>query len=293
MNLNDAMKNKPWSLTTENYASLRELLRIANDTCENGHEMFVHHPDFYPELRPHEYVPLVESVSTYLRSEGVNVNDGVGYLGKTELRDVMHFHMKSSRQLVQMLSEVIERRDYGGEPSSPASASPGPAHEAQPPSPVWSQDDVSSWVSGALERKHALDQEGEAEAEAKIINDFLEEVAAAQRQAGKPETPPESIHRYRRLRWRTPAALMEGDTRFAKKNDRVFVCDSCEHIVWPSSHARGTQYSRVECEVAGSWSDTSWNDIPGSLQRRAWELKLIDATWTCHQLCRAPMTGCN
>ena len=48
MNLNDAMKNKPWSLTPENLKSLEDMLPIARERCALGHEMFVNHPDFYP-----------------------------------------------------------------------------------------------------------------------------------------------------------------------------------------------------------------------------------------------------
>ena len=64
-------------------------------------------------------------------------------------------------------------------------------------------------------------------------------------------------------------------------------------MVWHSSQSGETQYTRYQCEFAGSWNDSSWVDIPGTLQHRAWELQLIDATWTCHQVCRAEMTGVN
>ena len=87
--------------------------------------------------------------------------------------------------------------------------------------------------------------------------------------------------------------MLEGDNRFGKKNERVFICDSCHNMVWHSSETQGTQYTRYQCEFAGSWNDSSWIDIPGTLQHRAWELQLIDATWTCHQVCKAEMTGVN
>ncbi len=87
MNLNDAMKNKPWSLTAENLRSLEDMLPIAREQRALGHEMFVNHAGFFPDLRPSDYAPLVRQVSELVRQYGVRANDGQGLLGRIRLRD--------------------------------------------------------------------------------------------------------------------------------------------------------------------------------------------------------------
>ena len=104
---------------------------------------------------------------------------------------------------------------------------------------------------------------------------------------------PWSIHPTKRYRCRGPGFLSEGDNRFGKKKERVFMCDGCGNMVTHSSQSGGTRYTRYQCEFAGSWRDSSWVDLPGPMQYHAWELQLIDATRTCTQECQAAMTGVN
>ena len=46
-------------------------------------------------------------------------------------------------------------------------------------------------------------------------------------------------------------------------------------------------------DFAGSYSKQDWKDIPGDLQWEAWNLRLIDATWHCADICGADVTGAN
>ena len=46
-------------------------------------------------------------------------------------------------------------------------------------------------------------------------------------------------------------------------------------------------------DFAGSYSKKDWKDIPGDLQWEAWNLRLIDATWHCADICGADVTGAN
>ena len=92
---------------------------------------------------------------------------------------------------------------------------------------------------------------------------------------------------------RTPPMLREDDNRFDRKRDRLIVCDGCGSAVRQSSKQRKTTYERSTCEIAGSFRDATRKEIPGALRRRAWEEKIIDATWLCHERCKAPMTAGN
>jgi hypothetical protein len=41
----------------------------------------------------------------------------------------------------------------------------------------------------------------------------------------------------------------------------------------------------------GSYSDSSWKDLPGEFRQEAWQLGLIDASWFCHVVCGNKPTG--
>ena len=92
------------------------------------------------------------------------------------------------------------------------------------------------------------------------------------------------------LRYRTPMFII--DQRFAiRKPDKVFICDNCQLPVPYSSVKRKTG-SRACFDFAGSYLDHSWaHTIPGEYVAEAWEQGLIDCTWHCHLVCRAPVTG--
>ena len=92
---------------------------------------------------------------------------------------------------------------------------------------------------------------------------------------------------------RIPETLCERDRRFDSKAKRVFVCDGCGTTVRFSSQRRGTTYSRVDCDFAGSFKDNTWAGIPNSLRERAWQERIIDASWYCHQFCGFRLTGKN
>ena len=82
------------------------------------------------------------------------------------------------------------------------------------------------------------------------------------------------------------------DQRFAIRiPDKVFICDNCQLPVPYSSVKRKTG-SRACFDFAGSYLDHSWaHTIPGEYVAEAWEQGLIDCTWHCHLVCRAPVTG--
>ena len=92
---------------------------------------------------------------------------------------------------------------------------------------------------------------------------------------------------------RVPHSLPAGDSRFAVKQQRVFICDHCGAEVRFSSKDHNSKYQRIDCEFAGSYLNDDWKDIPGALQWHAWAAGLIDATWHCHDVCGAPVTGKN
>ena len=93
--------------------------------------------------------------------------------------------------------------------------------------------------------------------------------------------------------YRVPYWLPPGDSRFAVKRQRVFICDRCGAEVRFSSKRNNSKYQRIVCEFAGSYLKDDWKDIPGALHRDAWELGLINATWLCHDGCGARLTGQN
>jgi hypothetical protein len=132
------------------------------------------------------------------------------------------------------------------------------------------------------------------QSDAQAIRSFLAAVSDCQAKSNQPQRQLRTIHAgMKRYRTRLPPILPKDDNRFGIKTARVFICDSCGNRVNFSSQQRGATFRRIECDFAGSYVDTSWSDIPGMLQRRAWEDRLIDATWNCSQFCGAPMTGVN
>ena len=63
------------------------------------------------------------------------------------------------------------------------------------------------------------------------------------------------------LRCRRPGVLPEGDNRFSRqKAHRVFVCDACGHMVYPSKVSKKTGF-RYLGEFQGSYSDHAWAGI--------------------------------
>ena len=92
------------------------------------------------------------------------------------------------------------------------------------------------------------------------------------------------------LKNRTPMFI--NDQRFAaRQRDKVFVCDSCQYVVYYSSVKRNTG-SRACYTFAGSYVDNSWAlTIPGECLQQAWAHGIIDCTWHCSLVCKAPVTG--
>ena len=90
---------------------------------------------------------------------------------------------------------------------------------------------------------------------------------------------------------RTPAKFNDGDDRFNKKGtDRVYACDSCGMLVnFSRYHTNG--FYRADATFMGSYSDSSWKELPGEFREEAWKLGLIDASWFCTTVCRNPPTG--
>ncbi len=68
---------------------------------------FLNDPKFYPHLRPDCYPRLVGEVQTVIRGAGAEVYDGAKYVGRTKLRDLMHFAVESTEVVVMMYSEVV------------------------------------------------------------------------------------------------------------------------------------------------------------------------------------------
>ena len=89
-----------------------------------------------------------------------------------------------------------------------------------------------------------------------------------------------------------PPSLHDCDDRFNQfKKLRVYVCDTCGHIVTFSTWKKN-KVSRELGEFQGSYSDTSWaGSIPGEFLKRAYTEGLIDCTWHCSQFCHAVPTG--
>ena len=127
-----------------------------------------------------------------------------------------------------------------------------------------------------------------------VVRRFLEAVAECRARLNQPMRPLRNINEWTKLKPTIlPTFLPKNDNRFDVKSARVFICDGCGNMVRFSSKTRRTAYGRIACDFAGSYKDITWSDIPGVLQRRAWEERVIDATWLCHQVCGAPMTGVN
>ena len=85
--------------------------------------------------------------------------------------------------------------------------------------------------------------------------------------------------------------LHPGDDRFNKiKKQRIYACDGCGELVGFTSWNQATASSR-EGDFLGSYTDQSWKDLEGILQREAYELGLIDARWFCQRVCGAQPTG--
>ena len=190
-----------------------------------------------------------------------------------------------------MYSEVLEDMRQE-EQTDPTHVVPEVGSATDAGAAVWAEEDLTTALASALLRAKQRNA-ATAQEDLDIIQAFFNEVSEAQQMLGHRLRTPESIHPSRRLPCRLPWTLPPEDNRFAIKSDRVFVCDGCGNIVSFSSLKRKTTYSRFDCDFAGSYFDSSWKDIPGLLQQRAWALRLIDATWFCSQVCDAPMTGVN
>jgi hypothetical protein len=90
---------------------------------------------------------------------------------------------------------------------------------------------------------------------------------------------------------RVPLSMPPGDDRFHKtKKNRVFVCDSCKHVVRYSSFTRDGR-SRGVSEFQGSYVNHDWARLPQYLQSQAWLDGFIDATWYCTMNCGKSTTG--
>ena len=90
----------------------------------------------------------------------------------------------------------------------------------------------------------------------------------------------------------TRAPMFINDQRFAaRQRDKIFVCDGCQYVVYYSSVKRNTG-SRACYTFAGSYVDNSWAlTIPGECLHEAWTHGIIDCTWHCSLVCKAPVTG--
>ena len=90
---------------------------------------------------------------------------------------------------------------------------------------------------------------------------------------------------------KTPMVLRPGDDRFNKiKKKRIYACDGCGELVGFTSWNQATA-SGCAWDFLGSYTDQSWKDLEGILQREAYELGLIDARWFCEKVCGAQPTG--
>ena len=144
-----------------------------------------------------------------------------------------------------------------------------------PPSDDELERDIVRWVSNEDEKQ--------------AIANFIQLFHFWNRDNPEPKPFPQSIQKFKLLPTCVPEALPEGDDRFAeRKKERVFVCDVCGETVRFSSFKKGTDpWRRTDCEFAGSFSDRSWDDIPAPLRRRAYDMRLINASWTCTRFCGA------
>ena len=259
------------------------------------HELFVNHSEFFPDLRPSVYSALVERFSNCARESGVHVHDGRKHRKDIKLRDHMHFAVESTESVVSMYSAaIIDMIDRGQAAASRPEIAIADALVQNSLALLTKADDSSDeeFLAAHQNRVRGQTQDTAGTQEDRdVIRRFLAAVRSIQEQKNRPVREPTSINRHRRLPHRMPAALPSGDTRFAVRAKRVFVCDGCGNIVPYSQKSKQTVYHRIQCDFAGSYVDNTWTDIPGCLQKQAWEDRLIDATWHCHQFCKAPMTG--
>ena len=154
-----------------------------------------------------------------------------------------------------------------------------------------SMEDSSYDESGSYDSQSYGRQDQEEDV--RVIQRFIRDVEDFFRQEGCEVPPLHFIHPHKRLPTRKPEQLSPRDNRFGPKSERIFICDGCGNAVQFSSKQKNTQYFRVQCDFAGSWSDNTWSRLPYTFYRRAWEERLIDATWYCSEICNAPVTGGN
>ena len=298
LNLNDALRHEPWSLSDEDHEHLAGLLRTAGSQCSKRHDLFVNNAMFFPKLRPSVYPALVKHASAVAEELGVRVHDGREYVETVKLRDNMHFAAESSESVAAMYVAAIVHMCKGvevrHEAEVPRMRSPPLGANEHTKHGAAEEEQETAKVSARLNRGCSGASVGhEADSDEYAIKSFLHDVSSVQRRYKQPVRAPACITPSSRLPSRLPPMLPDEDNRFGMKSSRVFVCDGCGNVVRFSGQKRQTAYQRIHCDFAGSYYDSSWADIPGVLQRRAWEERLIDATWFCTQFCHAPMTGVN
>ena len=154
--------------------------------------------------------------------------------------------------------------------------------------PSSSSDEEGSWKSAASEPivEDVTDSDIErAPQELEKIELFKQKVAAHARSNGL------AMPQLKQHLRPTPFQFSDGDDRFNKKGtDRVYACDSCGMLVGFSRyHTNG--FYRADATFMGSYSDSSWKDLPGEFRQEAWQLGLIDASWFCHVVCGNKPTG--
>ena len=154
--------------------------------------------------------------------------------------------------------------------------------------PSSSSDEEGSWKSAASEPivEDVTDSDIErSPQELEDIKNFKQKVAAHAKSKGM------AMPVLKQLLRRTPFQFSDGDDRFNKKGtDRVYACDCCGMLVGFSRyHTNG--FYRADATFMGSYSDSSWKELPGEFRQEAWELGLIDASWFCTTVCGNPPTG--
>jgi hypothetical protein len=317
-NCNDVMTNWLWDEGIAN--AVAEIVVVARTKCKEKCFYYVNSASLYPGLRRDCYPALVGKVTAVIRGLDEIVFDGAAFVGKIKLRDSMHFHIASTEQVVQMFSgDVI--RSITALPASSSSANVVPSVLADS-SPA---RDLELSLKIAEEAARMDDLKCVAATKKRSVDDMLradeeERVRAGQEDVLRLEERDRLRQSKRqakdRLVWNfladlqnakpgwhpiiqnppfdsmQPLSLHDCDDRFNQfKKQRVYVCDTCGHIVTFSTWKKN-KVSRELGEFQGSYSDTSWKgSIPGEFLKRAYTEGLIDCTWHCTQFCLADPTG--
>ena len=315
-NLNDVMTNG-WVCDVELRDSIQNLVSVSKEKCSASSSFFVNSASFYPGLRPDCYPSLVSEVQHLIRREGAEVSDGSKYVSRIKLRDTLHFAVESTETVVSMYSKPIIDAALGHvqdmevdsqdmevdtraleielETKESRCDSGSDVDWGKPASQVSSESEADDIKNNASQ--NLLDKNRQASArfharqkkrkeDLAVVKSFLDECFKL---GGKQATRDHAIAKVP-FPTRIPIELPIGDDRFAKKASRRFVCDSCGNIGTFSSMKKGNGV-RNQCEFAGAYQKNDWATIPGELQQRAYEEKLINANWFCSENCGSKTAG--